>query len=341
MAPEIEAYRDAVSGRALNLKCRGGQSAPVEIGGLGYWSFDYWNAGVMAASQLGLASRPPFRRPAWDGSSLIASFTYAQQLQREPGGGFVWNPSAPSDFLPRDRQGPINPSDFPSGVEDQETPGSVSMLPIRELFHTFGSGYTRTNPTLLLGAHLYIGGSDRNGAGIVGRNTFFDRTEWLLQAINAQGNVTGSLRFFVDGYFRSIAEIEFDGHDAYRIDVLVTSGVAVPLTPTFGMTNTVSSMDELRLSAPDDSPEDDGMEPATSPGFDFWARLNAGAGSILEDGIEVQTVDLDCRYDARHAIGDYIGLPDDDDYNYVITEIDYIGRRKWQTLTCKRLRRVR
>ena len=263
MAPEIEAYRDAVSGRALNLKCRGGQTAHVEVSG--YWSFNWVDASGGSFT--------------WDETSMYAL-------------------SAAGSF--------DTPAILPNLSSVFQAPGPLAFL---------------------------IGSADRNGKAINGPGTFQDRTVWNLQAVNAQGERTGFIQFRVDG-FRSV----LSSSGINRIQIF--NNPLVRMAPTYGDTNTATNADEIRLSPP--AADTGSTTPTPTPGFDFWARLDAGAGSILEsDGTEVQTVDLVCRYDPRHTIGDYIGVPDDDDYNYIITELDYIGRQKWQTLTCKRLRRVR
>lgn len=258
--PDIEAYRDAVSGRALNLKCRGGQSVFVEIP-QGYWRFNYWSAVVGTTPTT------------WPGNTFYS--------------------------IPGFREGIIG-GPIPSVAAMLQSPGPHAIY-----FPSMDLDEDSIDPV-----------------------TFEPLSRWDLQAVNANGDVTGSLRFSVNA-FRGAGTRTLTGYEL----------IWVVLAPerTFGTGRAASNADEIRLSAADDS-TGDMTEPETSPGFDFWARLDAGAGSILDDGIDVQTVELICRYDSRHLIGEYIGLPDDLDYNYIVTEIDYIGRQKWQVLTCKRLR---
>ncbi len=79
-------------------------------------------------------------------------------------------------------------------------------------------------------------------------------------------------------------------------------------------------------------------QPDTS--FEFYGRLESGVGSVLEvdsegNQIEVQTVNLTCRYDARFRVGDWLSISDLSDYRFRIFNIENTGRRKWQTMSLR------
>ena len=170
--------------------------------------------------------------------------------------------------------------------------------------------------------YIVLSATDADGV-MIPADAFAPGDQFDLRAYDAANMVTGFLRF---GVWRLIP------HSGFHELALRTRQPV----PTYGPGRMAANDATIRLTAPRDLPTS-GAGSLAPPGFEFYGRLESGSGTTLEDGIEVQTVEMICRFDSRHAIGDYVDVTGDSAYNYVITDIDYIGRQKWQTLTMKRL----
>lgn len=256
--PDVDGYRDATRGRALSIKCRGGQTAPVAVPSTG-WEFRY------DAAAISTASGSPPKAPA-------AGTIYALEGSRV--------------------SGPI-----------------VSLARL-------------LSPPMV---RRILVSTTQHGGGALPEVPFAANDQYDLRAYDTANMVVGFLRF-------AIVEV------AGRTNVWeIIPNQRLP-DPVFGSGRNAANDSVLRITAPSDAPTDPAGT-VMSPGFEFWGRIDEGAGTVLEDnGLEVATIDMTCRYDSRHTVGDYVTIGNEASYNFVITELDYIGREKWQVLTMKRLR---